>query len=112
MEYGARLVSLAALLGTAVSLYNYFDPLSGIAGTPGAILVIASTLILFVFGLIMAARPYSLGLRVFLAASSLLAIVGTAFAAHLLNSRALLGLMAVCLLGWLMHLFAPRRALA
>lgn len=112
MGYGARLVSLAALLGAAVSLYNCFDPLSGIAGTPGVILVIASTLILSAFGVIMAAHPRNSVFRAFLAVSALLAIAGTAFAAHLLNSRALLALMFVCLLGWLIHLFKPRSALA
>lgn len=111
-NYGAHLVSLASILGTAISVYNYIDPMSGIAGTPGAILVIASTLILFVLGSIMAADPRSAALRIFIAISSLLAIAGTAFAAHLLNSQTLLALMAVCLLGWLIHLFRPRRALA
>lgn len=112
MEYGARIVSLAALLGAAVSLYNYFEPLSGIAGTPGAILVIASALILFALGLVMAADPRGSAFRVFLAVSSLLAIVGTGIAAHLLNSRALLALMFIALLGWFVHLFKPRNALA
>jgi hypothetical protein len=112
MDYGARLISLAAILGAAVSLYNYFEPLSGIAGTPGAILVIASTLILFALGLIMAIDLRSAAFRVFLAISALLAILGTAFAAHLLDSRVLLALMVVALLGWFICLFKRRPALA
>ncbi|MPZ56993.1 MAG: hypothetical protein GEU91_10955 [Rhizobiales bacterium] len=111
-NYGAPLVALAAILGTALSIYDYIDPMSGIAGTPGAILVIASTLILFVFGLLMAADPRSAALRIFIILSCLLGIAGTAFAAYLLNSRTLLALMVVCLLGWLIYLFKPRRALA
>lgn len=110
--YGARLLSLAAILGTAVSVYNYFDPMSGIAGTPGAILAIAATLILFVFGLIMATRPQNAAFRIFLAIASLLGIAGTAFAAQLLNSHTLLILMFVCLLGWFAHLGRSRRVLA
>jgi hypothetical protein len=112
MDYGARLISLAAILGAAVSLYNYFEPLSGIAGTPGAILVIASTLILFALGLIMAVDLRSAAFRVFLAVSALLAVVGTAFAAYLLDSRVLLALMVVALLGWFIYLFRRRSVLA
>lgn len=110
--FGAGLVSLAAVLGTLVSVYNYVAPTSGISGTPGAMLVVVSTLILFAFGLIMAADPRSAALRSFVAASTFLGILGTAFAAYLLESQALTALMAACLLGWLIYLFRPRRALA
>ena len=44
VNYGAMIIASSAIIGTAVSIYNYLDPMSGIAGTPGAILVIVSTL--------------------------------------------------------------------
>jgi high-affinity Fe2+/Pb2+ permease len=113
MTYGPLIVSLFAALGTLVSIFNYLSPDSGIAGTPGAILVIVSTLILVGFGLIMRAgahlRP---PLRIFVMASALLDIAGTSFAGYLLNSQTLVSLMAACFMGWLMHLFAPRTASA
>ena len=111
-NFGARLVSLTAILGTAVSIYNYFNPMSGIAGTPGALLVIVSTLILFALGVFLGAGLRSAGLRFFIAASLLLGIMGTALAAYLLHSNALLALMLACFLGWLMQVCTPARSLA
>jgi glycerol-3-phosphate acyltransferase PlsY len=111
-HFGARLMALTAILGTAISVYNYFAPMSGIDHTPGALLVIVSTLILFALAMLMAAPFSSAALRVFLASALLLGILGTAFAAYLLNSNALLALMCACLVGWLMQVAAPRRALA
>ena len=111
-NYGARLISLAAILGAAVSIYNYITPLSGIDGTPGAIVVIVSTLILFLFGLVMGLPLRNAACRSSLVVLTLLGIAGTAFAAYLLNSMALLALMALCFLGLLIYLFTPRAAYA
>jgi hypothetical protein len=69
--YGGWLVALGAILGLAVSIYNYFSPVSflapdsNIAGTPGALLVVVSTAILLVFGLILAAGPNIAALAIF-----------------------------------------------
>jgi len=111
-KVGASLLCSGAILGTAVSVANYFSPDSGIAGTPGAILVIVSTLILLVFGLIMRSDVRGFGFRVFIAGSALFNILGTAFAGHLLNSETLAVLMMVSLAGWLIHLFEQRRVRA
>lgn len=105
---GVSLITAGAIIGTAVSLYNYFAPDNGINGTPGVLLVIASTFLLFGFGLILRANKGGAFLRTFLIVSAFLNIAGTAFAAYLLESQMLLGLMAVCLLGWLLYLFTPR----
>ena len=89
-----------------MSVANYFSPDSGIAGTPGASLVIVSTVILLAFGLIMrndVKRGW--GFRVFITAAALFDIVGTAFAGYLLNSETLVAFMMVSLAGWLIHLF-------
>jgi hypothetical protein len=106
---GAWLVAGGALLGAAVSLYNNVTPLTGIDGTPGALLVIGSTAILIILGILL--RPagrFGRGLRSFLVGSSLLDIAGTALAAYLLESRTLLLLMLVCFAGWLANLTGPR----
>jgi hypothetical protein len=80
---------------------------SGIAGTPGAILVIASSVILIALGLIMRSAR-SRGLRVFVTAAALLDIAGTAFAGYLLESETLVVAMLVCLAGWFIHLIESR----
>ena len=111
-KIGTSLLCSGAILGTAVSIANYFSPDSGIAGTPGALLVIVSTLILLVFGLIMRSDAQGFGFRIFIAGSALFNILGTAFAGHLLNSETLAVLMMVSLAGWLIHLFERRRGRA
>lgn len=111
-DQGLWLIAIAALLGTAVSLYNYVTPLTGINGTPGAVLVIASTLILVVLALILGMDRPGGGLWIFTVIICLVGILGTAFAAYLLNSWALLALMAVCLAGWFIHLFQARGSTA
>ena len=108
-KVGASMLCSGAILGTAVSIANYFSPDSGIAGTPGALLVIVSTVILLAFGLIMRSDgKRGRGFRVFITASALFDIVGTAFAGYLLNSETLVVLMMVSLAGWLIHLFESR----
>ncbi|MET4632337.1 MULTISPECIES: hypothetical protein [Kaistia] len=109
---GAWLMALAALAGLAVSIANYFNRDSGIAGEPGTLLVIASTAIMLVAALILA-RASRLGgfLRGFLVIGCLVDIFGTGFAAYLLESQALLWLMVAGLVGWLLHVFGPARDL-
>lgn len=97
----------AALLGLAVSLYNYLAPLSGIDGTPGAILVIASTTILALLGCLLLGATHR-GWRAFLLFGSFTDIAGTAFAGYLLESQALIVLMAAALIGWVAILFRRR----
>ena len=108
---GAWLMALAALAGLAVSIANYVNRDSGIAGEPGTLLVIASTAILLVAALILA-RASRLGgfPRGFLVIGCLIDIFGTGFAAFLLESQSLLWLMAAALVGWLLHVAGPARA--
>ena len=48
-NYGVRLISIAGILGAAVSLYSYFSAESGISGTPGAMLVVVLSIVLLSF---------------------------------------------------------------
>lgn len=110
---GSALVCFGALTGAAVSIANYLSPDSGIAGTPGALLVIVSTIILLGFGLMMrGGADRSWAYRTFVATTALVAIVGTAFAAYLLESETLVALMMVCLIGWFVFVLRPRPLLA
>ncbi len=106
-KVGARLVAVAAVAGFAVSAANYLNPQSGIAGEPGTELVIASTALLALFGLLMSAARAT-PFRIFITVSSLLNIAGTAFAGYLLHSTALVVLMIAALLGWLIHVSGRR----
>jgi hypothetical protein len=107
---GAWLVAIAAVAGFAVSVANYFNPQSGIAGEPGTILVIASTALLAVFGWLMSGDDRrGVFFRIFIIVSSLLNIAGTGFAGYLLHSQTLLVLILAGLVGWLFHVFRRRR---
>ncbi len=106
---GAAIIGVAAIAGCAVSVANYFNPQSGIAGEPGTILVIASTLLLALFAWLMIDdQRRGRFLRAFVRVSSLLNIIGTAFAGYLLHSWLLLGFMALAALGLLVHVVWPR----
>lgn len=110
---GAWLVAMAALAGCIVSIVNYFDPASGIAGEPGTILVIASTALLALFGWLLSIDGgRGAFFRVFIVTSSLLDIIGTGLAGYLLHSQALCLLMLVSLAAWLAHVFFRRRRAA
>ena len=110
---GLWLMILAALAGLGVSIFNYFDPQSGIAGEPGTILVIVATAILVIAAwLLTGSKLRGRFARGFFTTGLLIGIAGTAFAAYLLHSQALVILMGVALLGWIAYLISPRPALA
>lgn len=108
-SYGARFISGAGILGAALSVYNYFSSSSGIQDTGGALLVILTSVILFGLGFSIGAPGRTDGLRKLLSALCLILILGTAFAAFLLESWTLLLLMIIAAVGWLMHALRPRR---
>lgn len=107
-DFGAWLIVIASLVGLGVSIYNYNAAGSGVAGTPGAMLVIVSTFLLLSAGFILGRDMGGGGLRIVLGALCLLGILGTGFAGWLLESSTLAIAMALCLFGWLVRLFQPR----
>jgi hypothetical protein len=109
-DYGAWLIVIASLVGFAVSIHNYNSADSGIAGTPGATLVMVSTFLLLLAGFILGRDMGGGGLRAVLAALCFLGILGTGFAGYLLESTTLAVTMALCMVGWLIRLFQPRAA--
>lgn len=99
----AGLIALGAAAGLILSLIAYTSRSSGINGTGGALLVIASSTAILLAALAIAIWPKMRGwLRGTLLFLLLLGIIGTGLAAYLLESNGLLLAMAVCLVGWLL----------
>jgi hypothetical protein len=94
-------VAAAALAGTVIALVNYFTPDNGIAGTPGAMLAVASTALLVLIGLVLRqGRSRASALQRVLRVIALVLIAGTAWAAWLLEAPTLVAIMGVAAVGW------------
>ncbi|BES72824.1 hypothetical protein RE428_38420 [Marinobacter nanhaiticus D15-8W] len=95
---GPVLLLVASLLGIGISLYYYLTPLTGVNGTFGALLVVVSTLLMALAGLLLLPlrRGFLAGLFRVLA---LLAGIGTLAAAWFLHEFWLMAAMVVALLG-------------
>lgn len=109
---GAWLIVLGGAAGLGIAIYNYVSatgflaPLSSTAGTPGALLVVGSTALLLVAGLVLLGRPHARFVIVFFMVGVLLDVSGTGFAAILLESPPLLAAMALAGIGWIAWIFA------
>lgn len=110
---GLWLMIVAALIGLGISIFNYFDPQSGIEGEPGTILVIVASAILAGAAWLLTGRKLRRSFaRGFFTTGLLVGIAGTAFAGYMLHSQALVIAMIAALVGWLVYLLAPRPAFA
>ncbi len=106
LQAGISLLSAAAVLGVAISIFNFFWPGNGIHGSYGAGLVIGSTVLMTISSILIAFDLVAWRwLRVVLMILVLLDILGTAFAAILLESWVLFAFMVIALAGWVWHLF-------
>jgi hypothetical protein len=104
---GMWLIVAGSASGLALSIFNFFWPHNGIHGSGGALLVIVGTALLLGASLLMALdRSASRSLRILIVGLLFLGIVGTGFAAYMLDASLLVGLMVLALIGWLVHLFA------
>ena len=106
--HGLLLLALAAIAGTALSIWNYYEDI-GINHTDGVLVVLATTVIMWIAALIVAqARSMWAWLRGIILLLLLIDIFGTGVAGWFLETWLLLAFMAVALLGWVMHvLFGP-----
>ncbi|WP_274426154.1 hypothetical protein [Chelativorans sp. YIM 93263] len=105
----AGLIALGAAAGLALSIFAYISRSSGINGTAGALLVIASTAAILLAALALTCWPAMRGwLRGTLLFLLLLGILGTGLAAHFLASVWLQVAMAVCLIGWLLAIMGRK----
>lgn len=111
-------MALGAALGLLVAIYNFLSPVgllapaSNVAGSPGAGLVIFSTLVLTLAALVLAGSITNRALIGFLIVGSLVGILGTALAGWLLDSILLVGLMVICGIGWLLRVFTDHDFIA
>lgn len=102
-------MALCALVALVVALVNYFVPGNGISGTPGALLVVASSALLAGVGYLSGRRVAAGrtgGAALLLIALFLLA--GTGLAAWLLEAYGLFALMMLAGLSWIVLAVRPR----
>jgi hypothetical protein len=103
-------LAAAAALALILSLVDYFTPHGAIAGTLGALVVAASTALMLIAAVLLALGWVRGWIGSTFNALILLDILGTGFAAYMLEEDALLGLMALALIAWLFETFAGRRS--
>jgi quinoprotein glucose dehydrogenase len=104
-EPGAWLMAASSAAGLLASLIDYFWRGDGIAYTPGALLVIISTGLLLAASLVMATNVVRHWLlSEFFTVATCLDILGTVFAAWLLEAHWLLALMVLSAVGWIIHI--------
>lgn len=99
------IVSAAAVAGVLVALVNYLTPDNGIARTPGALLVVASTALLLLVGVALRRQKSQEGAwRSAMLAMVAILIAGTAWASWLLEAPTLVALMALAATAWMLGL--------
>ncbi len=105
-SYGGWLLVAASMFGLASALYYYMAPMTGVAYSPGAALVLVSTALLFAGALVMLLdHDKPLWLLGFLYVAMFLDILGTGLAAYFLDANWLLGAMVAALIGWCIRAF-------
>ncbi|MBD8064229.1 hypothetical protein IC608_01900 [Devosia sp. PTR5] len=106
---GPAIVAIAAAIGLAVALYYYFMPLTGITGAPGTLLVIVSSLLLLIDGVILwfAPRGFLFGLLWVL---GLLGAIGTLVAGWFLHAWWLMLAIAIVVIGLVVSLVLTRKS--
>lgn len=110
-RWGLWLLSAGGLVGLAVVLYYYLTPHNGIDGTEGALLVVVSSALILIAGLArLIFRRMPRALRVILDILLFFGIIGTGFAAYMLEAYPLLAAMVVSFIGWLINPFRHHEA--
>ena len=100
--WGALVMTVAAVLGLILAVWNYAAPMTGVTGTAGALLVVFSSLALAVDGVLLyLLRPGAIH-RV-LAGLGALGVLGTFVAAWFLHAWWLMAAMAVVAIGVLVE---------
>ncbi len=103
-ESGAWLMTASSALGLLVALVDYFWR-GDIAHTAGVLLVIVSSALLLAAALLLATRVLRGGLAMTFVILAGLDILGTGFAAWMLEANWLLGLTGVAAVGWIINVF-------
>lgn len=111
---GNWLIVAGSGAGLLLSIFNYVSSGNGIHGTAGALLVVISSALILIVSLLMAIGALRWRwLRIVVDVLLILGIIGTGFAAYMLEAYWLVALMVLCLIGWLVQVFEapvqPRR---
>lgn len=105
-RYGNWLIVIAALIALVLLVIDYFLPHGTIAHSWGALLVVISTGLMFIAGLLIALNAVPRWLVILFDILIILDILGTGFCAWFLETWMVAALMIVALFGWLAHLGA------
>lgn len=106
-DIGQASMLLLSLLAFADTIFNYFWTGNGIHGSPGALLVVASTFLLAGAVALIMFNVVGGAVRVVFEILICLDLLGTAVAAYFLEAWILLGLIILAALSWLVHIFRP-----
>jgi quinoprotein glucose dehydrogenase len=90
-------LAVAALVGLGIALFHYLAPMTGVTGTIGALLVVGTSVLLSLFGLVLLWKQ-SGGIARLVRILAVLAALGTLVAAWLLHEFWLLAVTGVALL--------------
>lgn len=108
VSIGTWLLVVAAAIAVAVSMFDYLWTGNGIHGTPGALLVALSTGAMLVAAAAIALIPgLPRWLRGLLLVLIALDVVGTAFAAYMLEANVLVAATGLAAIGWIARLAIP-----
>jgi len=106
---GVHILIVAAIVSLGLSIFNYFWTGNGIHDSAGALLVVVSSLLMFLASAaLLFAGGMSRSLRGTLVVLILLDIAGTALAAYMLEAYWLIAVMAAALAGSIVRLVADR----
>ena len=101
---GAWLITLASVIASAICVYDYYSPTTGLIGTGGVILVAGAAALMLLASLVMALVPNRPNwVQTFLVVSILLDIIGSSVAGYFLESPVIMAAEALALIGWLMN---------
>jgi hypothetical protein len=108
---GGLLILLAGLIAAAAAAYDYQMPSTGIDHSGGVMLVLGSSLLMMFGALMVLAFGSGLVGGIFMVLV-LLDILGTGFAAYMLESQLIMGAMAIAAIGWLFRISSGARRAA
>ena len=103
---GSWIITVFGIIGFIVSLYNYYAASSGIQHTAGAELVIITTLVIAVLSILTYAlrKLHTRWQRVVLYIVTIGFLLGTIFAAYLLESTTLVVALLIAVIGWFIQI--------
>lgn len=104
---GPVVLVVTSLIGSAISLYNYLAPMTGVTGTSGALVVVVSSIILVACGFILL-KSRAGGLASTVRIVALLGALGTLAAAWFLHEYWLMTAMALALIGVVIDFLAVK----